>query len=237
MHVTVRLFATLRDLAGGELVEEFTGPTVSVSALRERLRESYPALRPHLGRVAVAVNEEYAPDLTVPLRDGDVVALIPPISGGAPGITEDAANETPRYLVTHAALNLAAIRAAVMTPASGAVVLFEGVVRNHHEGRDVLRLEYEAYESMAERELRRVGEEMLTAYAAREVHAIAIHHRLGALEVGDTSLVVAVSAAHRADAFEAALHAVDRVKETVPVWKKEWGPDGSHWQEGVTPRP
>ena len=232
MHVTVRLFASLKDLAGSELVEEFAEASVSVSALRDRLRDAYPALRPHLGRVAIAVNEEYSPDLAQPLHDGDTVALIPPISGGAPD-----ANETPKYLVTHEVLNTTSIRDAVMTPASGAVVLFEGVVRNHHEGRDVLRLEYEAYESMAERELRRVGEEILADFAAREVHDIAIHHRLGGLGVGDTSLVVAVSAAHRADAFDACHHAVDRVKETVPVWKKEWGPDGSHWQEGIQPKP
>lgn len=241
MHVTVRLFASLRDLAGSELVEEFAEPTVSVAALRDRLRDAYPALRPHLGRVAIAVNEEYSPDLAQPLRDGDTVALIPPISGGAPEDEADAPapdlTGVPHYLVTHELLDVTAIRNAVMTPASGAVVVFEGVVRNHHEGRNVLRLEYEAYESMAERELRRVGEEVLAAFAAREVHDIAIHHRLGALGVGDTSLVVAVSAAHRADAFEACHRAVDRVKETVPVWKKEWGPDGSHWQEGVQPKP
>jgi molybdopterin synthase catalytic subunit/molybdopterin converting factor small subunit len=236
MHVTVRLFAGLKDLAGSELIEEFADATVSVSTLRDRLRDAYPALRPYLGRVAIAVNEEYSPDLAQPLHDGDTVALIPPISGGAPDAPA-AANETPKYLVTHEVLNVAAIRDAVMTPASGAVVLFEGVVRNHHEGRDVLRLEYEAYESMAERELRRVGEETLAAFATREVHDIAIHHRLGGLGVGDTSLVVAVSAAHRADAFEAALRAVDRVKETVPVWMKEWGPDGSHWQECIQPKP
>ena len=232
MQITVRLFAGLRDIAGNELVEEFDEPSVSVSTLRDRLRDSHPSLRPFLGRVAIAVNEEYSPDLTLALHDGDTVALIPPISGGAPE-----ANETPLYLMTSEILDVRAIRDAVMTPASGAVVVFEGVVRNHHEGRAVLRLEYEAYESMAERELRRVGEEILAQFAAREVHAVAIHHRVGALGVGDTSLVVAVSAAHRADAFEAALRAVDRVKETVPVWKKEWGPDGSHWQEGIQPRP
>lgn len=237
MLVTVRLFASLRDLAGSELVEEFAETSIPVSALRERLKETYPALRPHLGRVAIAVNEEYAPDLGQPLRDGDTVALIPPISGGADRPANGPANETPRFLVTHEVLNVMAIRDAVMTPASGAVVVFEGVVRNHHEGRAVDHLEYEAYESMAERELRRVGEEILAAFADREVYGVAVHHRLGALAVGDTSLVVAVSAAHRADAFEACHRAVDRVKETVPVWKKEWGPDGSHWQEGVVPRP
>ena len=124
-----------------------------------------------------------------------------------------------------------------MTPASGACVVFEGVVRDHHEGRAVERLEYEAYEEMALRQMERVAAEVAEEYRDREVHDIAIHHRVGPLVVGETSLIVAVSAAHRRDAFEAALRAVDRVKETVPVWKKEWGPDGSHWQEGVVPTP
>ena len=229
VRVTVRLFASLRDALGAEsVVEEFDGGRVTVAALRERLGESQPALRPYLERVAVAVNEEYALDPSTAIEDGDTVALIPPISGGS---------ETPRYLVTREVLEPGPLRDAVMTPASGAAVVFEGVVRNHHEGHDVLRLEYEAYEPMAERQLRAVGEEMLKVFADREVHAIGIHHRFGMLEVGETSLLVAVSAAHRQDAFEAALRAVDRVKETVPVWKREWGPDGAQWQEGVQPKP
>lgn len=239
MHVTVRLFAALRDLAPGDIVEHFDAPTVTIEMLRGRLAATHPGLAPHLPRVAIAVNEEYVRDRDAALHDGDTVALIPPISGGAeraPG-AGGASNETPRYLVTREVLRPQALRDAVMTPASGAAVVFEGVVRDHHEGRAVLRLEYEAYEEMAERELRRVGEETLAAFADREVHDIAIHHRIGALAVGETSLLVAVSAAHRQDAFEAALRAVDRVKETVPVWKKEWGPDGAHWQEGVRPTP
>ena len=233
VRVTVRLFAGLRDIIGGDIVEEFDAPTVTVEALRSRLGAAYPKLAPYLSGVAIAVNEEYILEPGAALHDGDTVALIPPISGGAPA----ASNETPRYLVTREPLRPQALRDAVMTPASGAAVVFEGVVRDHHEGRAVARLEYEAYAEMAERELRRVGEETLAAFAAREVHAIAIHHRIGSLAVGETSLVVAVSAAHRRDAFEAALRAVDRVKETVPVWKKEWGPDGAHWQEGVRPKP
>ena len=238
MDVTVRLFAGLRDLAGSTLVEHFDAPTVTVEALRGRLGETHPALAPHMARVAIAVNEEYVLDATTAIREGDTVALIPPISGGASGPGAwDGMNETPLFLVTRAVLRPALLRDAVMTPASGAAVVFEGVVRDHHEGHAVLRLEYEAYEEMAERELRRVGEETLASYAAREVHGIAIHHRIGTLEVGETSLLVAVAAAHRGDAFAAALHAVDRVKETVPVWKKEWGPDGAEWQEGVQPKP
>jgi molybdopterin synthase catalytic subunit len=229
VRVTVRLFASLRDAVGEEcLVEEFDDAPVTVALLRERLGESQPTLRPHLERVAVAVNEEYALDPATAIGDGDTVALIPPISGG--GVT-------PLYLVTREVLQPGPLRDAVTTPSSGAVVVFEGVVRNHHEGHDVIRLEYEAYELMADRQLRAVAEETLASFAEREVHNIGIHHRFGMLEVGETSLLVAVSAAHRQDAFEAALRAVDRVKETVPVWKREWGPDGAQWQEGVQPKP
>lgn len=227
MQITVRLFAVLRDAAGAEcFTESFDGDTVTVEAVRARLGER-AGLGPHIARVAVAVNEEYVTDQQMPLHDGDTVALIPPISGGA----------APRFLVTPEVLDPTALRDAVMTPASGACVLFEGVVRDHHEGRAVERLEYHAYEEMALRQLEAVADEVAEEYRDREVHAIGIHHRIGGLAVGETSLLVIVSAAHRRDAFEAALRAVDRVKETVPVWKQEWGPDGSHWQEGVMPTP
>lgn len=233
MQVRVRLFANLRDLIGDDIVEDFEGTSVTVGALRGRLGTSHPVLAPHLARVAIAVNEEYVPGDDAEVHEGDTVALIPPISGG----TWDGMNDTPMFLVTHEPLRVGLIRDAVMTPASGAAVLFEGVVRNHHEGHEVLRLEYTAYEEMAERQLRNVAAEVINDFAAREVHRIAIHHRIGTLQIGETSLVVAVSAAHRRDAFEAGLRAVDRVKETVPVWKKEWGPDGAEWQEGIEPRP
>jgi MoaE-MoaD fusion protein len=227
VQITVRLFAVLRDAAGTDcLTESFDGDSVTVEAVRARLGER-TGLGPHIARVAVAVNEEYVTDQQMTLRDGDTVALIPPISGGS----------APLFLVTSDVLDPGALRDAVMTPASGACVLFEGVVRDHHEGRAVERLEYHAYEAMALRQLELVADEVAEEYRDREVHSIGIHHRIGGLVVGETSLLVVVSAAHRRDAFEAALRTVDRVKETVPVWKKEWGPDGSHWQEGVMPTP
>ena len=233
MRVTVRLFASLREVIGSDaLVEEFATPGVTVATLRARLSETHPKLGPLLGSVAIAVNEEYVVRPETALRDGDTIALIPPISGGA-----DTVNETPKFLVTHAVLDPRALRDAVMTPSSGACVVFEGVVRDHHEGHAVIRLEYEAYEEMAARQLEAVARETLAAYGDREVYDVAIHHRVGMLEVGETSLLVVVSAAHRQDAFDAALRTVDRVKETVPVWKKEWGPDGAQWQEGVQPKP
>ena len=229
MRVSVKLFARLRDLAGtSDLEAQFPDDSVTVATISRYLSEHVPALRPQLDCVAFAVNEEYVTDHASTVRDGDVVALIPPISGGS---------ESPRFLVTDAPLDREALRNLVATPESGAVVLFEGVVRNHHEGHAVLRLEYEAYASMAERQIAAVADEVLSEFAAREVHALAAHHRTGMLEVGDVSLLVAVAAAHRRDAFEAALRVVDRIKETVPVWKKEYGPDGATWQEGVQPSP
>lgn len=229
MQVKVMLFAGLRELLGSELVEGFEGDQVSVSEFRQRLGERYPQLAPHLECAAIAVNEEYVRDGETAIRAGDVVALIPPVSGGA--------EETPHFFVTAEALDRDALRELVRTDEAGAVVLFEGIVRNHHQGHAVLRLEYEAYPSMAERQLAAVAREVLQEFADREVYDLAAHHRTGMIEIGEASLLVAVSAAHRRDAFEAALRAVDRIKETVPVWKKEYGPEGAVWQEGVEPSP
>ena len=231
MQVRIRLFAQLRELMGGDLTAEVGGDRVTVAELHRHIERAHPALAPYLPTLAVAINQEYCLDASAEIGPGDEVALIQPISGGAD------AGAAPRYLVTEAPLDRDALRGLVATDASGAVVLFEGVVRDHHEGRAVARLEYEAYAPMAERQMAAVGAEVLAEFADREVHRLAAHHRIGMLEIGDVSLLVAVSAAHRGDAFEAALRAVDRIKETVPVWKREHGTDGSTWQEGVRPRP
>ena len=233
MRIQIRLFAQLRELMGGEILdEEFAADSVTVAELQRHLEETRPQLRPYMHALALAINEEYCLDASAKIREGDEVALIQPISGGSA-----AAAGVLRFLVTEQALDRDALRELVRTDASGAVVLFEGVVRNQHEGHAVARLEYDAYASMATRQLEAAGRELLAEFAGREVHDLAAHHRIGMLEVGEVSLLVAVSAAHRADAFEAALRAVDRIKETVPVWKREHGPDGAVWQEGVRPRP
>lgn len=239
MQVKVMLFAGLRELLGSELIEGFEGDRVSVSEFRLRLGERYPQLGPHLECAAIAVNEEYVRDGAMEIRSGDVVALIPPVSGGSELIlpVSGGAEEPPHFLVTAEPLDRDALRELVRTDEAGAVVLFEGVVRNHHQGHTVLRLEYEAYPSMAEKQLAAVAREVLAEFAEREVYDLAAHHRTGMIEIGEASLLVAVSAAHRGDAFEAALRAVDRIKETVPVWKKEYGPEGAVWQDGVEPSP
>jgi molybdopterin synthase catalytic subunit len=233
MQVKIRLFAGLRELLGSELNEPFEGDSVSVAEFRLRLGERYPQLGPHLECAAIAVNEEYVRDGETRIEAGDTVALIPPVSGGA----SEAAEATPHFFVTPDVLDRDALRDLVCTDEAGAVVLFEGIVRNHHQGHPVLRLEYEAYPSMAEKQLAAVAREVLAEFADREVYDLAAHHRTGMIEIGEASLLVAVSAAHRRDAFEAALRAVDRIKETVPVWKKEYGPEGAVWQEGIEPSP
>ncbi len=133
------------------------------------------------------------------------------------------------FVVTREPLNPAQLVDAVRRDESGAVVLFYGVVRNHNEGRRVQYLEYDAYEGMAEKKLREVADEVKRRFP---IDDIAIAHRVGRLDIGETSLLVAVSSAHRADAFEAAHYCVDRIKQVVPIWKKEVWEDGSAWLEG-----
>lgn len=136
--------------------------------------------------------------------------------------------------LTEAVLDPAPLVAAVRTDASGAVTLFYGVVRDHNEGRQVLYLEYDAYRELAERQLRLVAEELRERFSIDDV---AIAHRFGRLEIGETSLLVAVSSAHRAEAFAACQAAVDRIKQTVPIWKKEHWADGSVWLDGTPVEP
>ena len=227
MKITIQLFAGLKDIVGSDITENFDQESISVAELRQHLEQNYEKLRPYLSGVAIAINEDYVLDDNIELHDGDSVALIPPIAGGA----------NPSFLITKQILQPPTIKKLVATASSGAIVIFEGVVRDLHEGRRVLRLEYEAYDTMALKQLELVGDEILSQFVNREVHKIAIHHRIGMLEIGDISLLVAISAAHRADAFEAANLAVDRVKETVPIWKKEYGLNGTMWQEGISPKP
>ena len=233
MQVTIRLFAALRELAGAELVEAFEGTTVPLDELRARLAERHPSLAPHLDGVAIAVNEEYARGGATLLHDGDRVALIPPVAGGGPETS------LPAVLVTPRPIDARPLRDLVGSDASGAVVVFEGLVRDHHEGRPVERLEYEAYREMAEREIARVVEEVRREAEedGRPLNGVAVHHRIGVLEIGEVAIVAAVSAAHREEAFRAAARLVDRVKERAPIWKREWGPEGATWQEGTPVRP
>ena len=204
MAVTVRLFAGLRERAGWAR-RELDADTVA---------DVWPAL--DLGDepngLLYAVNREYA-DRDLELRDGDEVALIPPVSGGAFRVTEDP-------------LSLEAVAAEVADERAGAVATFTGTVRRESRGREVERLEYEAYAEMAEE----VMAELAAGLQARhDLCAVAIHHRVGRLEIGEASVVIAVSAPHRQAALAACREAIDTLKETVPLWKKEVYEGGEEW--------
>ncbi len=226
IQVEVVFFASLRDRAGtgSAAIELPDGATVA--NLVEVLSEQFPDLVPALPIAVVAINQEYASH-DVRLTDGDQVAIFPPVSGGRGG---------QEYLaITDQPLNPSEAIAHIVTPATGAVCLFSGIVRAHtHTGegiRETDYLEYEAYQPMAEAKLRQVAEEIRDRYPG--IYGIAIIQRIGRLEAGEMAALVACSSGHRDDGvFEAARYGIDRLKEIVPVWKKEVGPNGAAWVEG-----
>ena len=207
MKVTVRLFAGLRELAGARVLDV---------ELPERalLADVWPALA--LGQeppgLLLALNRVYA-RREAALSDGDEVALIPPVSGGA-------------FLLSEQPLSLERAVSEVAAAEAGATATFTGTTRERSRGREVVRLEYEAYEGMAEAEMQGIAAALKQRYDLVEV---AIHHRVGVVAVGEASVVIAVSAAHRGDALAACRDAIDTLKQTVPLWKKEIYVGGEEW--------
>jgi molybdopterin synthase catalytic subunit len=213
MKAHLRLFATYRDQAGRDRFELALEDGDTVARAVELLLDEAPSLprdfTPHL----IAVNEEFA-NLAYPLQDGDEVALYPPVSGGV-----DARVVSER-------IDVGSVTDAVRQPGNGAIVTFEGTTRDSTGGRRVLRLEYEAHVSMAEKVLGQVLQETAVRFG---IDDIAARHRIGRLNIGDVSLAVAAAAPHRPEAFLATQYAVDRIKHVVPVWKRESFEDGEVW--------
>lgn len=217
---TLKLFATLRERAhASDLTREFAEGTSVAQIWRELVRE-FPALAGHGDSVGFAVNQEYVDGEYRP-KSGDEVAFIPPVSGGA-----DSPGHVGRITIGREAIDVAALEREVADPAAGAIVTFAGTTRRDNAGRDVIRLEYEAYEPMALSEMRKLAREACERW---KIVRIAIAHRVGVVEIGQTSVAIAVSAAHRAEAFEACRFAIDRLKEIVPIWKKEYFEGGEVW--------
>lgn len=212
--VRMKYFAAARERAGTqeEAVELPAGSTVA--ALLEVLVQKHPALKPLLPHVRVAVNQEFAA-VGEAVPDGAEVALIPPVAGGAGAF---AIFETP--------LELQRVVEAVSAAGQGGVVTFSGVVRGVTRGRKVVRLEYEAYPPMALKKMEEIAAEAAQQWPGSQV---AIHHRVGVLMPGELAVVIAASAPHRKEAFRACEHAIDRLKEDVPIWKREVFEDGEVW--------
>jgi MoaE-MoaD fusion protein len=204
LTVRVRLFAGLRERAG------WTQRDVEAATVADVWGELGLGDEPN--GLLYAVNKEYAtPDRA--LADGDEVALIPPVSGGA-------------FLLSDEPLSLDRVVDEVRDEQAGAIATFTGTTRISSRGRTVTHLDYEAYEGMAERVMAEIAESLQARY---ELSAVAIHHRVGRVGIGETSVVIAVSAPHRQDALAACKDAIDELKERVPLWKKEVYSDGEEW--------
>jgi molybdopterin synthase catalytic subunit len=215
INVNLRFFAAMRE-ALGRSSERLSVPAgTTAGALLDRLVVEQPKLDRMRSVVMVMVNQSYAAAETV-LNDGDEVAFIPPVSGGASAF----------YRVQEEPIDAREVEALVGDPGAGAVVTFSGTVRDHGRGQSVALLEYEAYAPAAERMMAQVGEEIAGRWP---VIKVAMVHRIGALPVGEVSVVIAISSAHRDAAFEASRYAIERLKEIVPIWKKEHYDDGAAW--------
>jgi molybdopterin converting factor subunit 1 len=216
---TLKLFATLRERAhAAELVRDFPDGTTVAEIWKHLVRE-FPALGGHHDSVGFAVNQEYVEGDFKP-HQGDEIAFIPPVSGGAHD------SRIGRITIGREPIDVATLEREVADPNAGAIVSFTGTTRRDNAGRIVLRLEYEAYEPMALSEMRKLASE---AIARWKIVRIAIAHRVGVVEIGETSVAIAISAAHRGEAFEACRFAIDRLKEVVPIWKKEHFEGGEIW--------
>jgi len=214
MRIRLRLFASVKDIVGQrELTLDLPEGTTTAELL-ERIARDHPRLRTMAPTLLLAVNREYAEGTRI-LADGDEVALIPPVSGG-----------TDRYQITEGPVSLDPLVASAARNTSGAVATFLGIVREFARGRQVSYLEYDAYPEMATAKMRQIGEEIRKQWP---VDRIAIVHRIGRLAIGEASVAIVISAPHRREALQACAYAIERVKEIVPIWKKEVWTDGAEW--------
>ncbi len=219
MKVTIKLFARLSEIVGDRRLERELEEGATVEDLLEILHLEFPRLATVTARAIVSVNQEFAAPAS-PLRDGDEVAIFPPVSGGADS-----------FRVTFEPISIDEVGREVVRPHSGGLVLFAGVVRNVSGGKEVAYLEYESYEEMAIAKMEQVAQESRSRWP--QIIDIAIVQRIGHLDVGEVAVVIAVSSAHRHEGcFEACRYAIDRLKQIVPIWKKEVGPTGEEWVEG-----
>lgn len=222
--ITTRLFARLREQAGVDCEQvDLAGATVE--EVYRSLRSRYPALEDDLRLIRPARNQSFA-EWSERVTDGDEVAFIPPVSGGC----------DPAALVelTPGPLDARRLEAAVSHAGAGAICTFTGVVRDNSRGEPVSHLEYEAYAGMAEAQMRGIADEIALRWPQARV---AMAHRTGRMEIGEASVVISVSCPHRREAIEACHWGIDRLKESVPIWKKEFARSGAFWIEGAEARP
>ena len=242
MRVRVLFFGMLRDLIGCSEQEIELPEDARLETVFDHYASQFPRLGEMSDSIVLARNEEFAGRDSV-LADGDEVALMPPVSGGTSNNPAAAAPDGARtavwlasaedergfYALTRDPIDVEELKRLTAASAVGAVLTFEGVVRDNSSGRRTRYLDYDCYRPLALRTMQQLGREILKAH---EVHAVAMAHRLGRLEIGEASVAIVVSSAHRRAAYDAGLEAINRLKKTVPVWKKEYFEDGEVWVEG-----
>jgi MoaE-MoaD fusion protein len=221
MRVRVLFFGQLKEIVGSGEENAELSEGAKLEDLLERYGRRFPKFAEFGPSMAVSVNQEYA-DAKSALSHGDEVAFLPPVSGGE-------SENGDIFRLVREPIDTQQIAEALKAPEDGALVVFDGFVRDNFKGHKTLYLEYEAYEAMAWAKIREIGAAMRQKFSVRQV---AIVHRLGRLEVGETSVLVAVASAHRAAAFDACRYAIDTLKRTVPIWKKEYFVGGAVWAEG-----
>lgn len=228
MKLDVVLFAALREAFGSSRLTVTLEGAPTGSALRDHLAREHPRWRDLIHACRLAQGVEFL-DEDTPLSEGSEIVLIPPVSGGgdvAPSGDTVEGTAPPRVRLTREPLSGNALKQAAIRPGSGAVTLFEGTVRTPSMGKDVVRLEYEAYEEMALAQMERIVTETEAGWPGVRAY---LHHRLGPLAVGEASVVAVASAPHRGESFEACRNLIERLKHDVPIWKKEIFTDGTVW--------
>jgi molybdopterin synthase catalytic subunit len=225
MQIHVLLFGILKTVVGQSSDTLDLPQGARVADLLGHYKDRFPQFESLMRSLAVSVNHEYSrPDRT--LAAGDEVGLLPPVSGGA---TPEAASAPGLIAIVKEPIETLAVLNRLKRPQDGAAVVFEGIVRDHTRNRRTLHLEYEAYEPMAIKQLHVLAEQARARFAVRGVSII---HRLGRLQIGETSVLIVVASEHRAAAFEACRWLIDTLKKTVPIWKKEYFEDGAVWADG-----
>lgn len=219
MRIKVLFFGFTHDLTGLREEQIELGDGENLQGLRRLYEGRFPRLGELSGSLLFAVNQQIAGPLAV-LHEGDEVAFMPPVSGGM---------DESCYRIINEKIPTADFARSLQTSSDGAVVTFEGVVRDHSNGQKTLYLEYEAYNAMAVRKMEEIGDEAKRKF---DIRAVGMIHRVGRLEIGEASVAIVVTAAHRRQAFEACHYLIDRLKQVVPVWKKEYFESGAVWVEG-----
>ena len=226
MRVKVLFFGQLKDITGRAEDQFDVADGARLSTVFDHYAGRFPRIGAMAASIVLARNQEFA-DASAAVADGDEIAFLPPVSGGAAPELSDPVGHI--FALTRQQIDTREVIARLLRGEDGAVVTFEGVVRNNSKGRATRYLDYECYEPMAIKTMAEIGRAIAAAFP---IDRIALVHRLGRLEIGEASVAVIVTAAHRKAAFEAALEGINRLKRLVPIWKKEYFTDGEVWVEG-----